>query len=416
MNIVVTSPNGDFYSLEVSSDLELENLLVLVSVESGKPADQIQLSLNGIPLLDKKKTLTQYNVKDGDMMLMTTSNNPSRPPSSQPRPPSQPVPSAGSLFGGTGIDWSAIQVPGAAVRPAPVDECEQLRQELINDPYQMSILRERDPTFAAAVSDKDQFKKVYSERQDLIRKRKREEEMLLSGDPMDPEYQKKLYEMLQGKQIEENLSTAMEEHPESFGQVIMLYIDCEVNGHKVKAFVDSGAQMTLISSACAERVNVSRLVDKRFQGVAKGVGTQKILGRVHLLPLKIGEDHFPCTFSVLEHQPMDMLLGLDMLKRHQCVIDLKDNCLRIGTTGTTAPFLAEKDIPKSAEDSEPSGSVPGSSSSTATGDTTTPVSDENVSKLVDMGFTPEQSRKALGLCGNNVDLAASLLFEKGGQV
>ena len=44
MNIVVTSPNGDFYSLEVSPDLELENLLVLVSVESGKPADQIQVN------------------------------------------------------------------------------------------------------------------------------------------------------------------------------------------------------------------------------------------------------------------------------------------------------------------------------------------------------------------------------------
>ena len=39
--------------------------------------------------------------------------------------------------------------------------------------------------------------------------------------------------------------------------------------------------MTIMGAKTAERLGLMRLIDRRFAGVAKGVGTGKILGRVH---------------------------------------------------------------------------------------------------------------------------------------
>lgn len=36
-----------------------------------------------------------------------------------------------------------------------------------------------------------------------------------------------------------------------------------------------------------------------------------------MVQIQIEKDFLTTSFSVLEEQPMDMLLGLDMLKRHQ---------------------------------------------------------------------------------------------------
>jgi len=138
----------------------------------------------------------------------------------------------------------------------------------------------------------------------------------------------------------------------------MLYVNAEVNGHPVKAFVDSGAQATVMSPSCAEECGIMRYLDTRFSGVAMGVGTAKILGRVHHAEIAIGGAVMPCSFTVMEGKDVDLLFGLDMLKRYKAKIDLEKNALCF--EGIEVPFLAEHELPKrffEAELNEPT--IPG---------------------------------------------------------
>lgn len=126
----------------------------------------------------------------------------------------------------------------------------------------------------------------------------------------------------------------------------MLYINCKVNGHEIQAFVDSGAQSTIISKSLAEKIGLIKLMDKRFAGLAIGVGSSKILGRVHAADMEILGKKFVCSFTVLEDNKVDFLFGLDNLKRHQCCIDLVANQLHLRNGEISVPFLSEGEIHK----------------------------------------------------------------------
>ncbi|XP_030835068.1 protein DDI1 homolog 2 [Strongylocentrotus purpuratus] len=457
MKVSVANLEGALISLEVSPEIELENFKVLVEMEAELSSSQCVILYNGRPMLDMKKTLSGYGVADGDVLLLQPRM---MMPPQNPQAPGQlpdfsniriPRPSAAPAPTGAGPSSGAVPRPGGG---AIEEDPARLMEMLKSNPAERAILKERNPPLAEALDEGNlqKFTEVLGGQRKERAERERQRILLLNADPFDLNAQTKIAEAIRLQNVEANMETAMEHAPESFGQVVMLYIDCTVNGHPVKAFVDSGAQMTIMSQACAERCNIMRLVDKRWAGVAKGVGTQKIIGRVHLGQIQIGGIHLQSSFSILEDQPMDMLLGLDMLKRHQCCIDLKRNCLVIGTTGTETPFLSEADIPvvdrnsqgvpmdmreaedrhlaealaKSAAESDgpstsgsgrilgsPSGSTPSPSSSSSSSAAASRMFPEaDVKKLVDMGYLRDQVLEELRKNGGNVNKAMMGLFAK----
>jgi len=326
-------------------------------------------------------------------------------------------------------------------------DSEMIRLQILGNPHLMNELQQTLPELAdAAQSNPTRFAELLSqsrERSDQTEVNRQREVGRLNADPYDVEAQRRIEEAIRQEAIMENLEHALEYSPEAFGRVTMLYVEVEVNGHPVKAFVDSGAQQTIMSPECAEACGIMRLVDQRFSGIARGVGTAKILGRVHSAQLKLSDLYLPCALTIMEGRDVDLLLGLDMLKAHQACIDLQKNVLRI--QGREVKFLSEHELPEKAREPlgqgemmeasgpsalpsssraqpQPQQSFPGSGRTIGSAPTTQPGvgrapnpapsrhAEESIRTLMDLGTTREIAISVLDAANGNVDVAASMLF------
>ena len=115
----------------------------------------------------------------------------------------------------------------------------------------------------------------------------------------------------------------------------------------IAAYVDTGAQVTVISASAARRAGILHLMDRRYAGRATGVGHCRVLGRIparHVYFL-LGDDEVSCdegnnakhegtvqmdgpALTVLEGtvtKGVDMLLGLDVLQDWDAEIRMGSN-------------------------------------------------------------------------------------------
>ena len=126
--------------------------------------------------------------------------------------------------------------------------------------------------------------------------------------------------------VQADRGTGKEDVGDSF---VPLQVLCEVNGFLVPAIIDTGAQITVMSASCAKRCRISNKIDARFSGRAVGVGSSDIIGRIDGLEMRVGPVSFEGRVSVLRDARVDFLIGLDLLKRFNTEVNLKDHVLKL---------------------------------------------------------------------------------------
>jgi hypothetical protein len=398
---------GQSESIPVGPSVTLSEVMEFAKALLGMEGDNLQLIKDGQTFASQSLTLEQAGVSNGDLIVV---NKPRPAAAAAAAPAAAPAAAAAAApaaaASGGGLDFSSLlsSAGGAAAAPQNVsnnnsgvyysgmtlaDAIESnphpkamvkllqthenlfkelnyhnpvLARKLQSQPYERAVEIWREHMVKSSISSSFNRTQSLAKEQDFKRR--------LQQNPDDAHAKEYFSAKDRQQKVNQQYQQAMQEYPESMGRVLMLYIEAKINDKPIQAFVDSGAQTTIMSKKCAQKCGIFDLVDTRFAGIAVGVGTGKILGRIHTAQLKIGHVHFPCSVTVMDDmtlpsagpkssgddgdeakpKDMDFLLGLDMLKRHTCCIDLEQGQLRFRLAPgqyLETPFLHEKDLDES---------------------------------------------------------------------
>lgn len=198
INIKVKTVTGQTCTLEgLSPDDPVENLMTLIEVELSIPMHTQRLVYQGKPLVSTMSLRAQGITADTVVHLGGMG------PQGAARP--QQVAQGGAQANTGHLQQQVANLFGASPPPAGVAQ----------------------PT---ATNIDDQVRQLFSGGpQNRVAMQQQVQNLLTQQpaypvDPMDPEYQRRMLEAIEKKNMEENLEQAMEHTPEAFGRVVMLYV------------------------------------------------------------------------------------------------------------------------------------------------------------------------------------------------
>lgn len=250
-------------------------------------------------------------------------------------------------------DGSALTLELSAPKPAPpgpaqspLAEAQRLLGFYLSQPAELDRLLHDDPALFEAVGTEsaENVARVLAQRQQAVAPPIVDaRDSLLPGE-LSSDYQHGLEQRIAAERLHQLEQDTYEHYPELFVPTEMLFVHGRVGAAETEVFVDTGAQTTIMRREFAERANVMKNVDRRYAITVSGVGSQKALGRIWQLPLEMNGRLFLLSCTVLEDFAHDVLLGLDMMKRHRCVIDLHGFSLSFGTEAFTIPFISDHQL------------------------------------------------------------------------
>lgn len=246
----------------------IEDFKEWIPVLLGPQPEGFMIFKDGTPIVKLDQTLQEAGIANGDMLVIqpsrTVALSSNATNATSTRIAGGSAPSATSI----GLDFSAllgntpaprstqpISFPGMTLdeamhhNPHP----QAFIQLLFSNPTMFNQLNYHRPDLADRLRGKSELEATSIWREELTKgsirgamaqteRRLTEENMKkkLKDDPNDPEAKVYFQKQESKKLIEVQYRNVLENYPESMGKILMLYIDCRVNGHPIQAFVDSG--------------------------------------------------------------------------------------------------------------------------------------------------------------------------------